>query len=104
MLWSAFKVNPANRYSRVLRYRVDHPDLAFAPELAAGLSEQLDREISAGNVRVMLHRAREQFADLLLDEVEQSLDEPSFDDLEEELIELELIEYCRPALAKRSAL
>ena len=49
----------------------------------------------------MLHRAREQFANLLLDEVEQSLDDPSHDDLEEELIELQLIEYCRDALADR---
>ncbi|MEQ8789955.1 MAG: sigma-70 family RNA polymerase sigma factor [Pirellulaceae bacterium] len=85
----------------VLRYRVDHPDLR-SPELAAGLSRQLDREISPANVRVMLHRARERFANLLLDEVEQSLDAPTRDDLEAELIELQLIEYCRPVLANRN--
>lgn len=84
----------------VLRYRVDHPELR-SPELAAGLSQQLGREITAGNVRVMLHRARERFAELLLEEVEQSLDEPSRDDLESELVELELIDYCRAALAGR---
>jgi RNA polymerase sigma-70 factor (ECF subfamily) len=84
----------------VLRYRVDHPELR-SPELAAGLSDQLGREITPANVRVMLHRARERFAQLLLDEVEQSLDEPSRDDLEEELIDLQLIEYCRDALADR---
>jgi len=84
----------------VLRYRVDHPDLR-SPELAAGLAGQLGREISPANVRVMLHRARERFANLLLDEVEQSLDAPGRDELEAELIDLQLIEYCRPVLANR---
>jgi RNA polymerase sigma-70 factor (ECF subfamily) len=84
----------------VLRFRVDHPDLR-SPELAAGLSQQLDREISPANVRVMLHRARERFGDLLLDQVAQSLESPGRDELEEELIELQLLEYCRPALAGR---
>lgn len=84
----------------VLRYRVDHPDLR-SPELAAGLSEQLGREISPANVRVMLHRARERFANLLLDEVEHSLDAPRRDELEAELIDLQIIEYCRPVLANR---
>lgn len=85
----------------VLRYRVDHPELR-SPELAAGLAGELGREISAANVRVMLHRARERFASLLLDQVAQSLDDPGREALEEELIELQLLEYCRPALASRS--
>jgi RNA polymerase sigma-70 factor (ECF subfamily) len=84
----------------VLRYRVDHPDLR-SPELAAGLSRELDHQVSAGNVRVMLHRAREQFAILLLDQVAQSLEDAGREELEQELIELELFEYCRPALASR---
>jgi RNA polymerase sigma factor (sigma-70 family) len=84
----------------VLRFRVDHPDLR-SPELAEGLSRQLGREISAANVRVMLHRARERFAHLLLDQVAQSLEDPSREALEAELIELELLDYCRPALDAR---
>ncbi|MBI3468965.1 MAG: hypothetical protein HY000_38670, partial [Planctomycetes bacterium] len=81
-------------------YRVDHPDLR-SPVLAEGLSGELGREISAANVRVMLHRAREQFALLLLDQVAQSLENPGRDELEQELIELELLDYCRPVLASR---
>jgi RNA polymerase sigma factor (sigma-70 family) len=87
-------------YHSVLRYRVDHPDLR-SPELAAGLSKQLGKEINAGAVRVLLHRARELFGEILLDEVTESLASATLDDVEQELIDLELHEYCRPALEKR---
>ena len=87
-------------YYSVLRYRVDHPDLR-SPELAAGLSKQLGKEINAGAVRVLLHRSRELFGEMLLDEVTESLTNNSLDDAEQELIDLELHEYCRPALEKR---
>lgn len=89
-------------YHTVLRFRVDHADL-HSPELAAGLSEKLGKPINAGAVRVLLHRAREAFAELLLDEVVESLADGSLDEAEEELIELDLLEYCRPALERRRA-
>jgi RNA polymerase sigma-70 factor (ECF subfamily) len=84
----------------VLRYRVDHPEL-HSPELAAGLSEKLGKPVNAGSARVLLHRARDSFAELLMDEVVQSLSDESLDEAEEELIELDLLEYCRPALDRR---
>jgi RNA polymerase sigma-70 factor (ECF subfamily) len=84
----------------VLRYRVDHPEL-HSPELAVGLSEKLGKPVNAGAARVLLHRARDSFAELLLDEVVQSLADESLDEAEEELIELDLLEYCRPALDRR---
>src|SRR3954453_2541846 len=87
-------------YHSVLRYRVDHPDLR-SPELAAGLSEKLGKPINAGAVRVLLHRSRELFGELLLDEIMESLEDGSLDGAEQELIELELHDYCRPALEKR---
>ena len=87
-------------YHSVLRYRVDHPDLRSA-DLATGLSEKLGKPINAGAVRVLLHRARELFGEMLLDEVIQSLSDASLDEVEQELIELDLHEYCRPALEKR---
>jgi RNA polymerase sigma factor (sigma-70 family) len=87
-------------YHSVLRYRVDHPDLR-SPELAAGLSEKLGKPINAGAVRVILHRSRELFGELLLDEVTESLANGSLDEAEQELIDLELHDYCRPALEKR---
>lgn len=87
-------------YHSVLRYRVDHPDLR-SPELASGLSDELEKPINAGAVRVLLHRARELFGELLLDAVTESLSGNSLDEAEQELIDLELHEYCRPALEKR---
>lgn len=87
-------------YHTVLRYRVDHPDLR-SPELASGLSEKLGKSINAGAVRVLLHRSRDAFAEILLGEVIDSLSTDSLDDAEDELIELDLLEYCRPAFDRR---
>jgi hypothetical protein len=87
-------------YHTVLRYRVEHPE-ARSPELADGLSKALNKSINAGAVRVMLHRSRDAFADLLLEEVTNSLADSSLDAAEEELIELDLLDYCKPALDRR---
>jgi RNA polymerase sigma-70 factor (ECF subfamily) len=87
-------------YHTVLRYRIEHPD-ARSPELAEGLSRKLGKPINAGAVRVMLHRARDEFADLLLEEVINSLADGSLDTAEQELIDLDLLEYCKPALERR---
>jgi hypothetical protein len=53
-------------------------------------------------VRQALHRAREKFADLLLDEVAQTLDAPTTEQLEEEVLTLGLHIYCQPALQRWS--
>jgi RNA polymerase sigma-70 factor (ECF subfamily) len=87
-------------YHTVLKFRVAHPDLR-SPELADGLAKELGKPINAGAVRVLLHRSRELFAEILLDEVSESLSNNSLDEAEQELIDLNLLEYCRPALEKR---
>jgi RNA polymerase sigma-70 factor (ECF subfamily) len=87
-------------YHAVLRFKADHPDVPSA-EAAARLSERLQTPLTAVGVRQLLHRAREQFADLLLAEVEHSLREPGPDQLADELSEIGLLDYCRPALARR---
>jgi RNA polymerase sigma-70 factor (ECF subfamily) len=61
----------------------------------------LGKPLTAAGVRQTLHRAREHFADLLLDELVQALAEPTEADLEDELTELGLLEHCRPALERR---
>jgi RNA polymerase sigma-70 factor (ECF subfamily) len=86
-------------YHAVLRFRADHPEMR-SPELAVQLAVQLGRPLTAAGVRQTLHRAREKFADYLLDEVAHSLEKPSADQVEQELIELGLLEYCRPALER----
>jgi RNA polymerase sigma-70 factor (ECF subfamily) len=84
----------------VLRFRADHPD-ASSQEMANELSRLLGKSVTAPGVRQTLHRARERFADLLLDEIAQGLDQPSPTALEDELVELGLLEQCRPALQRR---
>jgi RNA polymerase sigma-70 factor (ECF subfamily) len=59
--------------------------------------------LSPQGVRQTIHRARELFADLLLDEVAQSLECPTTERLAEELSELNLLEYCRSAFQRHSA-
>lgn len=97
---SKVEADTGKPYHSVLIYRVENPEMR-SPELAAGLSEKLGKAINAGAVRVLLHRARDNFAEILLDEVLQSLPTDSLDGAEDELIELDLLEYCRPALDRR---
>jgi RNA polymerase sigma-70 factor (ECF subfamily) len=83
----------------VLHFRAGHPDLRSA-QLAERLSPKLGKEVSAEWVRKWLHAARERFAELLLAEVAASLREANPDAVEQELIDLNLFEYCRAALER----
>jgi RNA polymerase sigma-70 factor (ECF subfamily) len=87
-------------YYCALRLLVENPNQS-SEELAARLSAQLDRTINHGNVRVVIHRARQMFAEHLVTEVADSLEDPTDDQIEQELIDLNLLEYCRTALARR---
>jgi RNA polymerase sigma factor (sigma-70 family) len=89
-------------FHTVLRVRADRPELRSA-ELAEELSKQLGKSMSAAGVRQTLHRARDRFAELLVNEVEQTLGRSAGEDLEQELIELNLFKYCQAALDKRKA-
>jgi RNA polymerase sigma-70 factor (ECF subfamily) len=83
----------------MMRAKIENPNLK-STELANQLTERLGKPISSANVRVMLHRSREEFAQLLLQEVAYTLDDSTRDSIEEELVELGLLEYCRPALER----
>lgn len=87
-------------FADVLRIRIARPELK-SPELAEELSGRLGRPVNAGWVRVNLHRARDLFVEALLGHVERSLGADSPWRLEEELIDLGLLEYCRSALKRR---
>jgi RNA polymerase sigma-70 factor (ECF subfamily) len=87
-------------YHTVLRFRAEHPQTP-SPHMAEQLSTLLGRPLTAAGVRQTLHRAREKFADLLLDEVTQTLHDPTFEKLEQELIDLQLLDYCRPRRGRR---
>jgi RNA polymerase sigma-70 factor (ECF subfamily) len=83
-------------FHAVLRLRADRPDLSSAG-MAEELTRALGKSISAAWVRQNLHRAREKYVDLIVTEVLQTLEGPTPDDLERELIDLNLYEYCRDA-------
>lgn len=87
-------------FHTVLRFRLDNPDLR-SPEMAERLTARLGKTVSAEWVRNRLHHAREKFTDLLLDEVARTLDRPTPDELEQEVIGLGLLEYCKDALQRR---
>jgi RNA polymerase sigma-70 factor (ECF subfamily) len=86
-----------NAWYTTLRFHADNPGLR-SHEVAERLTALLGRPITAVNVRQTLHRARDTFAALLVYEVRQSLEGPTRERLEQELIDLGLYEYCRPAV------
>lgn len=88
-------------YFAALRLKVQHPEMR-SPELAALLGQALGKDVSADGLRQTLHRARRAFGALLVREVELSLEAPDVNQLEAELIELRLLEFCRAALRSRS--
>jgi RNA polymerase sigma-70 factor (ECF subfamily) len=91
-------------YYAVLHYRSEHPDdrsQDIASALNAANDGKLKKPLTSASVRVLMHRARELLADQVLDLVHESLDNASLDECEQELIDLNLLEYCRPALERR---
>jgi RNA polymerase sigma-70 factor (ECF subfamily) len=97
---SAHERENGQQYYTVLRLRAEHPELR-SPQLAERLTTVLGKTVTAVAVRQILHRARDRFADLLLEEIRQSLENPTLDQLEEELDDLSLLDYCKPALDRR---
>jgi RNA polymerase sigma-70 factor (ECF subfamily) len=87
----------------VLLLRTEQPKLSSA-ELAEQLGQKLGKSFTIHAARQALHRAREKFADLLLDEVIHSLDDPTVEQVEQELIELGLKSYCQSAWKRRAGL
>jgi hypothetical protein len=88
-------------FHTVLHWRVEHPQEPAA-RLAEVLEARSGKAVTEGSIRVTLHRARERFADLLLDEVARSLQTADSQRIEQELIDLDLFTYCRPALERRA--
>lgn len=82
-------------YHTVLRERVDHPQRT-TKELHKTLAEEHHNIPGEPSFRVFLHRCRKRFAALLLEQVVASLDQPTDDDIEMELIELGLHHFCKP--------
>lgn len=91
--------NQTGHYS-VLRMRAENPHWK-SEELAARLSEALKKPMTPGATRTLLHRARNHFANCLLDALTHSLETDALDELEEELAELRLADYCKEVISDR---
>jgi RNA polymerase sigma-70 factor (ECF subfamily) len=87
-------------YHTVLRWKAEDHEVRAA-ELAVRLAAERGGHFTEAGVRQIVRRARQRFADLLLDEVAHSLPGCTPAQLEEELTDLGLIDYCRAALLRR---
>jgi RNA polymerase sigma-70 factor (ECF subfamily) len=81
----------------VLYFRANNPEMR-SPRMAEELTVRLGKLVSSDWVRKWLHAARECFAELLLEEVAASLRDPTPDAVVQELIDLQLFEYCKVAM------
>jgi DNA-directed RNA polymerase specialized sigma24 family protein len=81
----------------VFKFRLDHPELRSV-QAAEKLSVRLGRTVSDVWFRKRLMASRTRFAALLLETVAESLDNPTLDQVKEELADLELLSYCGPIL------
>ena len=103
--WESLKNEKRRRglpFHVVLEKSMHNPDVTsddLAHELTAEL--KLSKPFSGSLVRKTLQLAREKFADLLVREVARSLGDHTVEQLEQELIDLNLISYCREALDLR---
>ena len=88
-------------YFTLLRLQSDRADTT-SDELAEELTARLDPEkpFKAASVRKSLERGRVHFSAFLLNEVETSLEQPTVERLEDELICLGLHTFCQSALER----
>jgi len=96
--WTALQDVNRN-YFVTLQTRAAYPDDS-STKLARRIGERLGKPVSAEAARQNLSRARDTFAELLVNEVAQSLKNPSTETLHDELSDLGLLEYCRPVLQR----
>src|SRR5262249_33766636 len=86
--------SPGNLFFTALRLTVDHPE-EDSEALAARAGAFAGKPVRADAFRKQLSRARQLFAQLLIQEGMQTLEQPTTEMLTEELLELGLMEYVR---------
>jgi RNA polymerase sigma factor (sigma-70 family) len=101
LTWSALenfeRSHPGSSAVVLLRLRAAHPE-ASSEELAARIAEKTGQSVTPEAVRQQLRRARVKFAELLIEEIADGLENASPDDVEEELAALGLVDYVRDLL------
>jgi DNA-directed RNA polymerase specialized sigma24 family protein len=99
--WQALELHensaPEGIAYTALRLAADHPEES-SESLAKRASAHSGREVGAVAFRKQLSRARRHFAQMIVDEVRQTLERDSVDDIVDELCDLGLVEYVRDFL------
>lgn len=100
-VWLALENHQAERPGSVnytvLRTLVDHPQ-EDSRQLAARVSERVGQSIRPETFRKQVSRARRLFAELLLEEIARTLENPTPIAIEEELIDIGVMKYVRAFL------
>jgi hypothetical protein len=100
--WSALEAhehsNPGNLSYVALRLVVDHPE-EDSVQLAARLSNKIGQPMRPDAFRKQVSRARHMYARLMVDEVKQTLSDPTPQQVHEELLDVGLLGYVRKELA-----
>src|SRR5262249_31980480 len=91
--------SPDNLSYTVLRLHVDHPE-DDSPALADPAASASGRPLSPDAYRKQLSRARRLFAQLIVNEVVQTLNCPTSEEILEELAEIGLRDHVVPYLPK----
>jgi RNA polymerase sigma-70 factor (ECF subfamily) len=91
------RCTPGNQFHTVLRLSVEEPE-ADSAALAARTAELAGRPVSPAAFRKQVSRARRLFAELLVQEVAQTLTDATPQRIEEELIDIGLMSYVREFL------
>jgi hypothetical protein len=89
--------SPGNLFYTVLRLTADHPGEDSAA-LAARAGAVLGRPLRPDAFRKQLSRARRHFAELVVAEVAQTLERPTAERVEDELVEVGLMAFVRDFL------
>lgn len=98
--WEAleqFEARTGKPFFTILRCRTEHPELS-SEQMVHQLGSKLGPGVNTGWMRKRLHYARDKFTELLLQEVLRTLEVTTREQLEEELQDLGVLEYCRSAL------
>ena len=89
-------------YHSLLWTKARNPSLSNT-ELLEKVATECGQEINPGSIRVTLHRARQKFSDFLLEALASAIENPTEENVEEELISLNLSKYkvCSDAMDRR---
>ena len=89
-------------YHSLLWTKARNPELSNT-ELLAKVETECGQQINPGSIRVTLHRARQKFSDFLLEALASAIEDPTEENVEEELIALNLSKYkvCSDAMDRR---